>query len=537
MKTRLWLLGILLFAFLIRVIGIETLPLYGDELTIIYDSYSIFKTGKDSTGISFPLTFPMGAGRPGGYVYASVPFVALFGPGAIGVRALSVLSGVGIVYLLYFLGKKLFSQKVGLFASMLGAVSLWDISLSRGGFEAHFALFLALLGTVFFIYSKEEKRFLLPWAISWGLAIHTYPTYKLTLPLFFFALFWFLGGFKRVINRTFVISILILAVFALFSLRETFFGISETRFLDVNVFSQEEVREEIAQKVNYERTYNQLPEKVAVFFHNKPIEYLSLIEETYRSNFSLDFLFIDGDKNPRHNPSEMGVAYLIELLLIFLGVVALWGRNRKSLLFLVLWLLVSPIAGAFLLDTHSLRNSFMLPPLILLSASGLSYVIDIKNKRRVLLLSVIAFAWFLQFLFFVERVYFLAPNKFATFWSYPAKRASELAIQKRDDYEAIFISDKIDNVELAYPVYSTFNPEEKSVVEIVDAYRFKNFKNVYVGAIPEADEERFFGNLNKKALYIKEYNAGYKVKDRDEIINLPDTRPALVLRIYEKVFK
>jgi len=88
-KFILFLLGILLLGFTLRAYKVTQLPLYGDELTMVYDSYSLLKTGKDQTGTHFPLTFKMGAGRPAGYVYFSIPFVAVFGPGAWGVRGLS----------------------------------------------------------------------------------------------------------------------------------------------------------------------------------------------------------------------------------------------------------------------------------------------------------------------------------------------------------------------------------------------------------------------------------------------------------------
>ena len=148
------LIAILILGFILRVYKINSLPLYGDELTIVYDSYSILKTGRDQTGEFLPLTLKMGAGRPAGYVYVSIPFVAMFGPNIWGVRGLSVLSGLGIIILMYFLSKKIFSEKVGLTASFLTSISLWDIYLSRAGFEAHFALFLTLFGVVLFLYKK-----------------------------------------------------------------------------------------------------------------------------------------------------------------------------------------------------------------------------------------------------------------------------------------------------------------------------------------------------------------------------------------------
>ena len=89
-KSIITLLAILLLGFAIRVYKITEMPLYGDELTMVYDTYSILKTGKDATGQSFPITFRMGAGRTGGYIYGSIPFVYIFGPGAWGVRGLSL---------------------------------------------------------------------------------------------------------------------------------------------------------------------------------------------------------------------------------------------------------------------------------------------------------------------------------------------------------------------------------------------------------------------------------------------------------------
>ena len=182
-KSLFILIAILFLGLFLRIYRISSNSLYGDELTIGYDSYSLLTTGKDQTGEKFPLTFKMGAGRPPGYVYFSVPFIAVFGLNEVGVRSLSVVSGLGIIVLMYFLGKKLFSEKIGLYASFLTSISMWDIYLSRGGFEAHFALFLSLLGIVFFLYKKY-----IPMALFWGLAIFTYPTYKLTLPLVFLAL-------------------------------------------------------------------------------------------------------------------------------------------------------------------------------------------------------------------------------------------------------------------------------------------------------------------------------------------------------------
>lgn len=104
--------SILLIAIAFRFYQIDTNPksLYGDGLTAVYDAYSIYKTGHDQKGNFLPLVFSLGGGRPGGYVYATVPFAAIFGPTTLAAQMVSVLSGIGIVLILYLLGKKFISE-------------------------------------------------------------------------------------------------------------------------------------------------------------------------------------------------------------------------------------------------------------------------------------------------------------------------------------------------------------------------------------------------------------------------------------------
>lgn len=431
----------------LRVYRIAELPMYGDELTIALDTYSIMKTGMDSTGTKLPVTFQMGSGRPGGYIYASVPFVYLFGPSEWGVRSLSILSSLGIMALMYFLGKKLFNEKIGLIASFIASISLWDIYLARGGFEAHFALFLALFGIVLYLYGKY-----IPWATSWGLAIFTYPTFKLTLPLMFLILVWY-SGIKNVYkNKFFIVAIIILALFGGLAVKETFRGVSEERFLKINIFSDSKLRERIIQLNNEERTLSTLPTILKPVFYNKPFEYSRILFENYMDNLSPRFLYLRGDGNPRHNPGEWGMLYLVELPLLFLGIASLWKKENETLILLISWILITPLATMFINDAHGLRNAFMLPPFILLTSYALS---NLPRKLAYFLVAIVL----IQSVFVLQRVYFLAPGKFASFWSSEAKIASLSAINNKDSGKVITLSTKkIDNIEYAYEVYAKVDP-------------------------------------------------------------------------------
>lgn len=527
MKTKIILIAILLIGFILRVWNIIGNPpsLYGDELTIVYDAYSLLKTGQDQTGNSFPLTFSMGAGRPAGYVYASIPFVALFGPSALGVRSLSILSGLGIILLLYYIGRKLFSDKIGLVAAFIATVSIWDISLSRGGFEAHFALFLALLGFYLFLKAKENPFLYFFSALSFGLTLHTYPTFKVSLLLFLPLLFWFQKTSIFKIGKKHILSFLVtLFILGGLVLSQTFIGSSEIRFASINVFSQDKLRSTIEEKINFERSTSQLPNSLAKYFHNKPIEYMKAIGENYLQNFSMDFLFIHGDRNPRHNMATMGGLYFIEIILIPLGLLSFWQKEKKALKFLLLWLLLVPIPTAIVDISHALRSAFMLPPLIIISTLGLITLLE--NRNRIHLASIVII-FLIQFIFFVQKLYFLAPNEYSKFWSYPAKMASKIALDNKSKFNYVILSDKIDNIEFAYPVYALVEPSQVinqyTQREELGKYNLKKFDNVYIGYIPDTEIEEFVNNLEGSVLFISSSEASKFLSNYETIDGLDKT--------------
>lgn len=537
------LIFIILFGFFLRIFNIENNPpaLYGDELTMVYDSFSLLKTGHDQTGSALPLTFSMGAGRPAGYVYASIPFVAIFGPSALGVRMLSVISGIGVIVLMYLLVSNLFERKVGLIAAFLVSISPWDLSLSRGGFEAHFALFTALLGIYAFLKGSNSTIYYLMSAVAFGLTIHTYPTYKLTLPVIFTLLIWYRGGLSKIYNKSskkiLLVSAGVILLASILSIYQTFYSTSEARFLNINVFSINSLKEEITQKINTEVSLSALPRYVSRLFHNKFSEYIQILVESYFKNLSLDFLILHGDKNPRHNMASSGAVYIIEFFLIIVGSVFIWKKSFRTAVFVITWLLLAPVATTLLLEPHFLRSAFMLPPLLILSCLGLDRLWVLGQKERLNPIKLlIVFAFLVQFLFIINRIYFLSPNGYSRFWSYPAKLATQLALDNKEKFDYVVLSDQIDNIEFAYPVYTNQDPNRvisqyKGGV-LLAGYSFKKYENVYLGYIPNEQIESFIQNLNKKVLFIgiasqKQYLKNYTT--------LPgkDNLEALVIRKFE----
>lgn len=508
--------------------------MYGDGITLVYDAYSIYKTGHDQKGNFLPLIFSLGGGRPGGYVYATVPFAALLGPTSLAASFVSVLSGIGIVLLLYLLGKMLFSKEAGLAIAAIAVLNPWALSLSRGPFETHFALLLALMGFYFFMKGFKKQYWFIFSGLAFGFSIQTYYTYGLVIPLF---VVWLLvvrkpNLFGYLKKPLFFISLAIIAASAILSLYLMISRGDQDRFGTINIFESPEVRNSISQKVKSDRLLDKLSPLISHSLHNPQIEFIGILAENYFSNFFPDFLFLHGDKNPRHNPADMGEFFWIDAILLIIGIVYLYRFNKQTLRLLGGWILIAPIATSLVGSAHALRSSFLLPPILILIGIGLWRLWTKRQHVNMLILTVLMIVFFVQLLYFFDRFYFVAPKKHARFWSYPAKVASLLAVKNRQQFDFVILSNDIDNMEFAYPVYTKLDPtlvikQNQSPAKIGE-FSFFKYDNVYIGSLPNTRVMQFIKDLPGPVLYIgaakeEPYLENYKV------IRGFDSNPDLVI--------
>lgn len=513
--NRFALIIIILLAALLRFLDIDSNPkaMYGDELTLVYDAYSLSRTGMDQKGERFPLVFQLGGARPPGYVYATIPFAGLFGPTAFSARLVSALSGIGIVVLIYLITKLLFNQKTGLLAAFLGSISPWGISLSRGGFETNFALFLALFGVYAFL-KVPNPLWLIVSAIAFAVSMQTYATYRMIIPLFVGTILIF--NFKRVQiffqKSSSFITLSALTIFLasiVMSFYLTFSIGDRDRFSTINIFQDPTSQSVITQKVGLERAQVSLPKPLVLAFHNKFIEFSGVFLKNYLSHFSLEFLFLSGDGNPRHNPAGIGQLYLITIIPLILALIILYRTKRKVFLFLIFWILVTPIAASLVGEAHALRSSFMLPPLLILAAVGISKILNLTGKflrlKRFLLVILLLFTA-VQFIYLLERVYLMAPGMYSSFWSHQAKQAAIKAYQDKKNFDFVILSNDIPNMEYAYPTYNRLDPllviaQNKQKTKVLN-YSFFAYENVYIGSLPNGEIDSFLNALPGSAFYI-----------------------------------
>src|SRR3989344_39379 len=113
LSVFLGLILILSIFFRVWKLNIVPIELFGDELDVGLQAYSILTTGNDYLGNRLPVMFhSFSEYRYPMQLYMDVPFIFIFGLNQIGVRAVPVLMGLLTLVLTFLLLKHLFNKKV-----------------------------------------------------------------------------------------------------------------------------------------------------------------------------------------------------------------------------------------------------------------------------------------------------------------------------------------------------------------------------------------------------------------------------------------
>ncbi len=246
----------------LRLYKLGQLPagLHNDEASFLVNSHSLYKTGSDEDGRSFPLFLNSYIDpKPALFSYLQMPFLMVFGQTVFASRLPSALFGLCSLILassyVWLLTK---NKKLSLLILFLLTISPWHIMISRATQEviaSHFFLILSLLSLLrfnqFFWKNHRFKK------VSWGLmslvagylSTHFYHSAKILWPLLFVGqqalmtivqfrsknrLFW-----KRLIKQICLSSIIVVAITVgpIFLFPQTL-----DRFNDLSLFNQSDVQ-------------------------------------------------------------------------------------------------------------------------------------------------------------------------------------------------------------------------------------------------------------------------------------------------------
>jgi len=128
------------------------LSLFGDEVDIGYQAYSLLKTGKDVIGHLLPIYLDtiIDTKTPLLAYFSTVPIFFL-GLNEFSIRLIPAVCGSLSILLIFLISEELFENKmVSLFSALVMASTPWMIHYSRGTFEMSLMFFFTSFGNLHF---------------------------------------------------------------------------------------------------------------------------------------------------------------------------------------------------------------------------------------------------------------------------------------------------------------------------------------------------------------------------------------------------
>lgn len=534
--------AILVLATFLRVyqLNIDPPSLFGDEVDVGYQAYSLLKTGKDMSGRFMPLYLrSLTEYRASLYIYSAVPFVGIFGLNEWGVRLPAVFWGIVSLIGLFLLVRKLFGTPVALVAMFLMAISPWHLQFSRASFEVTMLLSFLLFAAWFALLGLKKGYYLIPSAILFGASIYIYSTAVVFAPL---VLLLIAGVNIRGIREIREIGVKWIAIAgivgvvivsgAAWSIFVT--GQATNRFEGISIFTDSVLLDKInlsRKSIGYYMPDGQFvtqSPKVEAAFTNKFTVYSQVFWNNYFKALSLNFLFAEGDINFRQSIHEMGELYYFETILLVFGIWYLVFRekDKKKAAFVFGWLLLAPIPGSLTADGgyHATRLFIMLPPLVMLNALGLVFlgeqVMKLRGRVRLQFLGILGVVGILGVInvsFYLHRYYEHYPVESWRWWHVGFKEAMQYVKGNQDNYQKVFFNNTYEPSLDRYLFWTNADPQriQSQFSSLTDSQ--KNIVDGFNGFV--FDQKYYFGSTDKQYGVPDFLKPGYlyMVSARDEV--------------------
>lgn len=448
------LILILILALFLRAYHLDSYPpINPDEASIGYNAFSLIKTGKDEHGSSWPLHFKsFGDYKPGGYIYLTLPFVELFGLNLLSVRLPNLILSLLTLYFFYrlvvFLTK---NHSLSLIALLVLTLNPWHIHFSRGGWESSAALSFIVIGTFLFF----KQKYLL-FIITFILSIYTYHSARIIAPL--------LGICYLYIDKSYflnykskLIKLLLIAILISLPVIFSFLNNGGTaRFSGVGLTADTGPLWRANELLSQHQPLT-LPSRI---IHNQRVLYLFSWVEKYFSHFDLNYLFTTGDQVPRSKVPNMGQFYLFELPFLLIGIYYFlhnkYFKNHK--IFIILWLIISPLASSLTFQAPSaLRSLPLIIPLTILISTGIYHLLLRLPKIFIIIVGLL---YFFSLANYLNNYHIIYPKVFPQAWSQGFSQVIPFLSSNQDNYKNVYFTDKYDQPYILYLFYTKYDPSK-----------------------------------------------------------------------------
>ncbi len=466
-KLNVSLIFLLVFSLIIRLVKINNLSLFSDEIDVGYQAFSLLNTFHDYKGNFLPIYIQsLTESRAPLSIYLTIPTIKIFGLNTLGVRLPPIIFGVISIFLFYKLILLLSkSNALAFYSSAALSFLPWHFQYSRAGFEVTLLLSLILAGTLYlFKFQQQHKnRYLYFGILFFCLSFYTYNTANIFVPLIIISIFFL--NFKEFTSllkfKNIFISGLIFIIITLPLLQQIFFGSAANRFSLISIFHDQSTINQIIEK---RTSFSATNQKIESLFHNKPIAWLQVFTQNYLASLSPSFLFVHGDQlNLRHQITGFGLIFISFSPLLIFGLLV---KNKHSLLnkLMLCWLFLSPIAASLTINggTHATRLFLMTPALAYFIGSGVYYLIYSQTKISKLILITIVLTTIFEITQFCHEYFVHYPKNSFEVWNYGYQNLFQSIPQNSNH---IYISNTTYNSLLPYVFYQKYSLNQKQILD------------------------------------------------------------------------
>ncbi|HZK67370.1 MAG TPA: glycosyltransferase family 39 protein, partial [Chloroflexota bacterium] len=354
------LFGALVIGAALRFPGLDVLPfgLWWDEG---FTGGQVTRIASDPNYRPVFLAFP-GQGATLSY-YLCIPFVALFGPGPVGLRAMAAVGGVFGILTTALLGRELFGRRAGLIAGLLVAVMAWQVNFSRIAFNAIWSVSLDALTVYLFLRAIRSRRPLLFGlaGTSLGIGANMYHTTELILVVLSIYLAHAAATRGLAFTRERLAGLALFALVALLTASPLIeFAVQHPSEFTARA-NQVSVLREVAERGSYDPLISNVKRHLAMFNY-------------------------EGDRNGRHNIPGLPMLDMATGALFILGLGMAAMRPRRPEAFMMLcWLPVMMAPGILSLSfeaPQSLRAIEAITPVALLASLPVASLGAVLSRVR-----------------------------------------------------------------------------------------------------------------------------------------------------------
>lgn len=448
------LILILFVGLALRILWIDKSPpaLNWDEAALGYNAYSLATTGKDEFGNTFPILLrSFDDYKPALYSYLTIPFIKIFGLNHLGIRAVSVISGVTIILFIYLIADQIFKkQKIGLLSALLVATEPWSVHFSRVAFEANLGLALFLAGIYFLLKSQFINRIAILGTMFLALSAYAYHSQKtIFIPFFLGISFVFWWRIKN--NKKIWFVCILTAIFLLLPISIQHIQHPET----LDRFESTSIIKVWRSKTN---------DNQQSYLYNNP--YTLLLQETaarYLSYFSPVNLFVRGTPEPSQHISNFGMFYNFEFVFWTIGLFLLLKKIRR-LKFLVLSLLIFPLPAVITWNWfYPARVLPLFSIFSILTAWGMESFYQITksylgNKKNFLLWLTFAGFFLISTANLLTSLLFYLPYKESGNWQYGMKEIITSVSQVESKYNQVIFETRTAQPHIFVLLYVKYPP-------------------------------------------------------------------------------